>query len=211
MGHFLLVALVLGLLCPAAASAQPAIGTPPGYLEVRDNGTPETRRRRLNLISGSGATVSCLDNGGTGATDCTVSATGATAGISMLQGTPVSPVVPGGVAQTVFVPLSGSDMSPTQLEVRTHIQGITTLNNLRCFVTTAPGVGQTVTITVQTSGGCMTAPADTTLVCTITGTATESSVVVAPQTVASGNCAAVKVGYTAGAATSFPRFVVAGS
>ena len=46
------------------------------YQTVQANGSAETQRQILNLKSGSGATVSCVDNSGSGSTDCTVAATG---------------------------------------------------------------------------------------------------------------------------------------
>jgi hypothetical protein len=46
-----------------------------GYATVDANGTAQTQRSTLNLISGSGATVSCADNSGASRTDCTFGAT----------------------------------------------------------------------------------------------------------------------------------------
>ena len=43
------------------------------YATVGDDGTSQTQRGRINLISGNGVTVSCADNSGTNSTDCTVS------------------------------------------------------------------------------------------------------------------------------------------
>jgi hypothetical protein len=56
-------------------------GTPTlEYQTVKENGTSQTQRPTLNLISGTGATVTCTDNAGATRTDCTVAATGTGAG-----------------------------------------------------------------------------------------------------------------------------------
>lgn len=52
-------------------------GTPTiEYQTVKENGTSQTQRPTLNLISGSGASVTCTDNVGAARTDCTVASAG---------------------------------------------------------------------------------------------------------------------------------------
>lgn len=46
------------------------------YQQIGANGTSQTARGRLNLISSGSASISCADNGGTNSTDCTISVTG---------------------------------------------------------------------------------------------------------------------------------------
>ena len=68
--------LVAALLCPALASAQfgggPGFSTP-GYNEVQDDGSAIAHRFKLNFISGTNTTITCVDNTGTATTDCTFS------------------------------------------------------------------------------------------------------------------------------------------
>jgi hypothetical protein len=64
-------------------------GTPTLYNQtIKENGTSQTQRPTLNLISGSGATVSCADNPGATRTDCTIAATGT--GTVTTTGSPAS-------------------------------------------------------------------------------------------------------------------------
>jgi hypothetical protein len=64
-------------------------GTPTLYNQtIKENGTSQTQRPTLNLISGSGATVSCTDNSGATRTDCTIAATGT--GTVTTTGSPAS-------------------------------------------------------------------------------------------------------------------------
>ena len=50
------------------------------YQTVQANGSSQTQEPKLNLKSGTNATVSCADNPGASSTDCTVSATGGGSG-----------------------------------------------------------------------------------------------------------------------------------
>lgn len=52
-----------------------------GYLTIDSNGSAITQRNTVNFISGTNATVSCVDNSGASRSDCTVSATGGGGGI----------------------------------------------------------------------------------------------------------------------------------
>lgn len=55
------------------------------YQTVEANGTAQTQEPKLNLISGSNATVSCVDNSGASRTDCTVASTGSGGGNPQLE------------------------------------------------------------------------------------------------------------------------------
>jgi hypothetical protein len=50
------------------------------YQTIEDNGTPLTQRPVLNLIEGSGITLTIADNAGNTSTDVTVTATGGSGG-----------------------------------------------------------------------------------------------------------------------------------
>lgn len=52
------------------------------YQTVDANGTAQTQRPTLNLISGSNATVTCVDNAGATRTDCTIASTGGGGGVT---------------------------------------------------------------------------------------------------------------------------------
>ncbi len=56
-----------------------------GYSTIDSNGTAVTQRPAVNFISGTNATVTCVDNSGATRTDCTVAAT-AGSGYSTVQG-----------------------------------------------------------------------------------------------------------------------------
>jgi hypothetical protein len=56
----------------ADAGGAPVVGS--AYQTVDANATSYTQRPTLNLISGSNATVACVDNSGASRTDCTISA-----------------------------------------------------------------------------------------------------------------------------------------
>ena len=51
-----------------------------GYATVQNNGSSLTQRTVVNFINGTNATMSCVDNGGSSRTDCTVAASGAAGG-----------------------------------------------------------------------------------------------------------------------------------
>lgn len=127
-------------------------------------------------------------------------APGTTVRPRLLSSVAVSPVTAG---STVYLALDGGDVAPTQGVVAQPTDRVL-LRRLRCAVSVAPGVGQTVTITVQT-GACGTALADSAVSCTISGTATTATDLTDAVTVADGECAVHKAIYSAGAAASLPR------
>lgn len=118
----------------------------------------------------------------------------------LLSSVAVSPVT---ASSTVFLALDGGDVSATQGAVA-HPFDRVVLRRLRCGVSVAPGTGETITLTVQT-GACGTALADSSVACTISGTATTGADLADTVTVADGECAVLKAIYSAGAAASLPR------
>lgn len=56
------------------------------YQLVGDDGTSQTARNRLNLISGTGITVTAADNSGTNSTDVTIAATGGGGAVTSVAG-----------------------------------------------------------------------------------------------------------------------------
>ena len=58
------------------------------YGLVGDDGSSMTARGRINLISGTGVTVSCADNSGSNSTDCTISSPGYTMQFASSAGSP---------------------------------------------------------------------------------------------------------------------------
>jgi hypothetical protein len=66
-------------------------GTNGAISAIENNGTTQTVRPNLNLISGTNATVVCADNSGASRTDCTISATGSGGGAITVEsnGTPI--------------------------------------------------------------------------------------------------------------------------
>lgn len=125
---------------------------------------------------------------------------GLLAGGSTLVSAPVSPITNG---QTKYLSLDGSDVSGDSTEVQTQLDG-GTLKRLRCYTSIAPGAGETVTLTIQT-GVCGTALSNSTLVCTVSGTAQTADDLTNAVAVTAGQCGVIKVDYSVGAATSFPR------
>jgi hypothetical protein len=112
-------------------------GTPSLYYQTVDaNGTAETQRPALNLVSGTNATVSCADNSGASRTDCTISASSSAGSTFDLIGT--------GTNTTATMTVgSGATLTTTGTGVNnaTEIQGVA--------VNGTPGVGQ---IPIASSG-----------------------------------------------------------
>ncbi|MGE0289063.1 MAG: hypothetical protein AB7I42_22940 [Bradyrhizobium sp.] len=119
---------------------------------------------------------------------------------AVLIAAPASPATSG---QTVYVSLAGSDMSGSVTDVQTRLDA-GTLKRLRCYVSAAPGSGQTVTLTVQT-GACNTALSNTALSCVVSDTDQHADDLLNGVAVTAGQCGAIKVTYSAGAQMSFPR------
>jgi len=69
-----------------ATGANGTNGTNGAISQVYNNGSAQTVRPYLNLISGSNATVTCVDNSGATRTDCTVASTAASSGLLNHQG-----------------------------------------------------------------------------------------------------------------------------
>jgi len=118
--------------------------------------------------------------------------------------TPVTDITPG---STVYLSIDGADLSTTQSKVAQRLNA-TVLRRARVTLPTAPGAGETVTLTAQT-GTCGTALADSTLVVTVSGTSTTADDLTHSITVPDGNCAVWKATYSAGAAASAPHAHVA--
>jgi hypothetical protein len=117
-----------------------------------------------------------------------------------LTGSAVTRFAGGNVA---WMPIGGDNVSPNADEVQTPVDGLR-VRVFRCTVTTAPGVGESVTLELI-SGNCGTlgAASPTPLACSITNTATEGS---GSASVLIGECGAVKITYSAGASTSVPTY-----
>lgn len=103
----------------------------------------------------------------------------------------------------VWMPLDGDNVAGSADEVQTPVDNLR-LRTMRCTVTVAPGTGETVTFEVV-GGDCgdLGSETPTALSCSITNTAKEgtgSASVLVPE------CGAVKITYSAGAATSVPTF-----
>ena len=95
-------AMVAGSVC-----ALPAVY----YQTVEQAGAAETQRAKLNLIGGANATVSCVDNPGANATDCTVAATSSGDSATTCGANGCYYTKPDGTVQawgTVSVPASGT-------------------------------------------------------------------------------------------------------
>jgi hypothetical protein len=73
-----------------------------------------------------------------------------------------------------------------------------TLSKLYVSVTTAPGVGNTITATLRVNGS------DTAVTCTISGTSTTASDLTHTAAITAGQPVSVKMVYSAGAAASYP-------
>lgn len=159
---------------PSGSNVQVNVTFPTTYYQtVEANGTAQTQEPKLNLISGSNATVNCVDNSGASRTDCTVAATGGGGISGLTTGTfPVatSPTAIGNSSLTNVSSPNGVNYSlgggeSWQLDSSELIwnSGITGSSNILIANTYNPGGGNTAGgIAVQgapTSGSACAGPA----------------------------------------------------
>lgn len=106
-----------------------------------------------------------------------------------------------GATRYTAISLADDDaLSPTEAREQQLISSAGVIENLFAEVTTAPGTGETVTITLRLNG------ADTALTCTISGTGTTASDTTHTVTVAAGDSVCYKTVTSASSAAAGIRF-----
>ena len=128
------------------------------YSTVSNAGTPVTQRSTLNFVSG----VTCADNGGTLATDCTGTGTGGGGsggtGIITYSGPSLS------LAATQYFPAGGgASASTTETNVDVEAPSAVTIGPFYVQLAAALGIGNTTVYTWRKNA------MDTAVTCTITG------------------------------------------
>lgn len=128
-------------------------GTNGAISTIYNNGSAQTVRPFLNLISGTNATVTCVDNAGATRTDCTVAATGGSGGggvlVGSLNGSGLGII--SGVPE--YMAPGTSIASASSFALAVPLGGIHTASNL-CFTTVAstqPATGN-MTLTLIING-----------------------------------------------------------